>query len=198
MQPYPVPKAPVVVEETIKKSRFITCLEHIEGLDAAKAFWQSIKERHPGARHWCFAAVAGRPEDAQQYAMSDDGEPGGTAGKPMLAQLLGSGVGEIAAVVVRYSGGIKLGTGGLVKAYGGGVAMALKGLETREKVPEVALTLAFPYQLQDRVAYLLAQAGGRVTGEDYGQGVRWQLALPATAEASLLKSLAPWGDIEVT
>ncbi len=187
-----------MVEETIKKSRFITCLAHTEGLDQAKAFWQQLKAQHPGARHWCFAAVAGRPGDAQQYAMSDDGEPGGTAGKPMLAQLLGSGLGEISAVVVRYSGGIKLGTGGLVKAYGGGVAQALAGLQVMQKVPLVRLGLAFPYALQDKVGYLLAQANGQVVVEDYGQQVLWQVQLPALKEAEFRRSLTPWPEIEVT
>ncbi len=89
---------------------------------AAKAFVESVRADHPDARHHCVAWVAGPPDDSQQLGFSDDGEPAGTAGKPMLAQLMGSGVGEITAVVVRYYGGILLGTGGLVKAYGGGGA----------------------------------------------------------------------------
>ena len=82
---------------------------------AAKAFVESVRAEHPDARHHCVAWVAGPPDDSQQLGFSDDGEPAGTAGKPMLAQLMGSGVGEITAVVVRYYGGILLGTGGLVK-----------------------------------------------------------------------------------
>ncbi|STJ21049.1 Xaa-Pro dipeptidase [Escherichia coli] len=102
-----------------KKSRFITLLAHTDGVEAAKAFVESVRAEHPDARHHCVAWVAGAPDDSQQLGFSDDGEPAGTAGKPMLAQLMGSGVGEITAVVVRYYGGILLGTGGLVKAYGG-------------------------------------------------------------------------------
>lgn len=121
-------------EEEIKKSRFITYLQHTEGLEQAKAFWAEIKAQHPNARHHCWAAVAGRTTNSQQLGFSDDGEPAGTAGKPMLSALLGSQVGEISAVVVRYYGGILLGTGGLVRAYGNGVQQALKLLETERKV----------------------------------------------------------------
>lgn len=134
MAEYLIPKSAVVFEEEIKKSRFITYLQHTEGLEQAKAFWAEIKSQHPNARHHCWAAVAGKPTDSQQLGFSDDGEPAGTAGKPMLSALLGSQVGEISAVVVRYYGGILLGTGGLVRAYGNGVQQALKLLETERKV----------------------------------------------------------------
>ena len=134
MAEYLIPKSAVVFEEEIKKSRFITYLQHTEGLEQAKAFWAEIKAQHPNARHHCWAAVAGKPTDSQQLGFSDDGEPAGTAGKPMLSALLGSQVGEISAVVVRYYGGILLGTGGLVRAYGNGVQQALKLLETERKV----------------------------------------------------------------
>ena len=117
MAEYLIPKSVVVFEEEIKKSRFITYLQHTEGLEQAKAFWAEIKAQHPNARHHCWAAVAGKPTDSQQLGFSDDGEPAGTAGKPMLSALQGSQVGEISAVVVRYYGGILLGTGGLVRAY---------------------------------------------------------------------------------
>ena len=134
MAEYLIPKSAVVFEEEIKKSRFITYLQHTEGLEQAKAFWAEIKAQHPNARHHCWAAVAGKPTDSQQLGFSDDGEPAGTAGKPMLSALQGSQVGEISAVVVRYYGGVLLGTGGLVRAYGNGVQQALKLLETERKV----------------------------------------------------------------
>lgn len=129
-----IPNTETIFSEEIKKSQFITYLRHTEGIAQAKAFWAEIKALHPQARHHCWAAVAGSPSDSQQYGFSDDGEPSGTAGKPMLSYLLGSGLGEVSAVVVRYSGGILLGTGGLVKAYGNGVKQALAHVETRRKV----------------------------------------------------------------
>ncbi|MFK3559150.1 YigZ family protein [Pasteurella multocida] len=131
---YKIPKSAVIFEEEIKKSRFITYLQHVENLTQAKAFWQQIKSQHPQARHHCWATIAGAPNDSQQFGFSDDGEPAGTAGKPMLSALQSSKIGEICAVVVRYYGGILLGTGGLVRAYGNGVQQALTLLETAVKV----------------------------------------------------------------
>ncbi|MDH2924588.1 putative YigZ family protein [Nicoletella semolina] len=137
-----IPERQVIFEEEIKKSRFITYLNHTQGIEQARAFWAEMKSLHPQARHHCWAAVAGMPTDSLQYGFSDDGEPSGTAGKPMLNCLLGSGVGEISAVVVRYYGGILLGTGGLVRAYSHGVQQALAQLARRCKI------LRQPYRLQ--------------------------------------------------
>ncbi|OOF55782.1 YigZ family protein [Rodentibacter myodis] len=145
MAEYLIPKSAVIFEEEIKKSRFITYLQHTEGLEQAKAFWNRIKQDHPNARHHCWATVAGKPMDSQQLGFSDDGEPAGTAGKPMLNALQGSHIGEISAVVVRYYGGILLGTGGLVRAYGNGVQQALKLLETETKVERTLFRLDCDY-----------------------------------------------------
>lgn len=144
-QPYLIPAQPAQFEEEIKKSVFITYLAHTPSVEAAKAFVDQIKVKHSDARHNCWGFVAGRPEDSMKWGFSDDGEPSGTAGKPILAQLSGSGVGEITAVVTRYSGGIKLGTGGLVKAYGGGVQQALRQLQTIEKKITTKLRLTLDY-----------------------------------------------------
>ncbi|MDD1795615.1 YigZ family protein [Enterovibrio makurazakiensis] len=143
--PYLIPVTAVVSEEEIKKSRFITYLAHTSGIESAKSFVAEIKAKHHDARHNCWAFVAGRPDDSMSWGFSDDGEPSGTAGKPILAQLTGSGVGEITAVVTRYYGGIRLGTGGLVKAYGGGVQQALTKLTTIEKAITVQFTLSCEY-----------------------------------------------------
>ncbi|MEZ8144206.1 YigZ family protein [Enterovibrio norvegicus FF-33] len=143
--PYLIPASAVVSEEEIKKSRFITYLAHTSGIESAKSFVAEIKAKHGDARHNCWAFVASRPEDSMCWGFSDDGEPSGTAGKPILAQLTGSGVGEITAVVTRYYGGIRLGTGGLVKAYGGGVQQALAILTTNEKAITVQFTLSCEY-----------------------------------------------------
>uniref|UniRef100_UPI0002BBE996 YigZ family protein n=1 Tax=Salmonella enterica TaxID=28901 RepID=UPI0002BBE996 len=85
MDSWLIPAAPVTVVEEIKKSRFITLLAHTDGVEAAKAFVELVRAEHPDARHHCAAWVAGAPDDSQQLGFSDDGEPAGTAGKPMLA-----------------------------------------------------------------------------------------------------------------
>ncbi len=153
--PYFVPACESVTEEHIKKSRFITYLAHVSNVDEAKKFVAQMKAMHPDARHHCWAFVAGHPNDSMCRGFSDDGEPSGTAGKPILAQLIGSGLGEIVAVVVRYYGGVRLGTGGLVKAYGGGVKLALENLRTIEKVIVSKVQFEFEYQHLSLVTVIL-------------------------------------------
>lgn len=182
MKPYLIPAETISFTEEIKKSRFITYLAHTEGIDAAKDYIQSIKAQYPDARHHCWAFVAGRPDDSQQLGFSDDGEPTGTAGKPIMAQLLGSQLGEITCVVVRYFGGIKLGTGGLVKAYGNGAQQALKILPTQTKVPQKVFNLVCDYSLINAIEQLLAQVNGVVLHSDYNEVVALQIAIPATLE----------------
>ncbi|HBI08786.1 IMPACT family protein [Franconibacter pulveris] len=190
MESWLIPAQPVTVTEEIKKSRFITLLAHTDGVEAAKAFVGQVKAEHPDARHHCQAWVAGAPDDSQKLGFSDDGEPAGTAGKPMLAQLLGSGIGEITAVVVRYYGGIKLGTGGLVKAYGGGVQLALNQLVTLRKVPLTEYTLLCDYAQLTGIDALLKQHEGLIVHSDYQAGVTLRVALPHTQVALFSSRLA--------
>ncbi len=189
IQPYPIPAESVVFSEEIKKSRFITLLAHTDGVAAAKAFIQQVRLEYSGAGHHCWAFVAGPPDDSQQLGFSDDGEPSGTAGKPILAQLTGSGIGEIAAVVVRYYGGIKLGTGGLVRAYGGGVQQALKQLSVRDKVPQTEYTLQCDYGQIALVEAVLQQVEGHIVDGDYGATVRLRISFPATAAQQVAQRL---------
>lgn len=188
-EPYPVPAAPVTFEEEIKKSRFITYLAHTPGIEAAKAFVQQIKSKHSDARHNCWGFVAGRPSDSMLWGFSDDGEPSGTAGKPILAQLSGSGVGEITAVVTRYSGGIKLGTGGLVKAYGGGVQQALTVLQTKEKVITSVLRLRCAYNQMSLVESLLVEYAGRQLSADFGQEIEMTMEVDSRCVQALIAKL---------
>lgn len=166
-----------VFEEEIKKSRFLTYLCHTESLAEAKAFWQAVKQRHPNARHHCWACVAGAPNDSQQYGFSDDGEPSGTAGKPMLNVLIGSGLGEISAVVVRYYGGVLLGTGGLARAYGNGVQQALRHIGTQRKVLRKSYRLQCEYEQFSRLQPLLAQYDILITHQQFGEQIELVLAL---------------------
>ena len=167
MAEYLVPKSAVVFEEEIKKSRFITYLQHTEGLEDARAFLAKIKQEHPNARHHCWAAVAGKPTDSLQLGFSDDGEPAGTAGKPMLSALQGSQLGEISAVVVRYYGGILLGTGGLVRAYGNGVQQALKLIESEIKVERTPFKLYCDYNQLNLVQQLCEKYQVEILSQDF-------------------------------
>lgn len=180
MKSYRIPAEPVMFTEEIKKSRFITLLQHTDGVNDAKQFIQSVKDEYPDARHHCWAFVAGRPDDSQKLGFSDDGEPTGTAGKPIIAQLLGSEIGEITAVVVRYFGGIKLGTGGLVRAYGNGVQQSLKLLITKIKVPQVLCEITCDYSFINQIELLVRQVEGTVITSDFGADVTLRISIPAT------------------
>lgn len=189
MEAYSIPSEVVVFEEEIKKSRFITYLAPAKGVDAAKSFIQQIKEQHSSARHHCWAFVAGAPDDSQQLGFSDDGEPSGTAGKPILAQLMGSGIGEIVAVVVRYYGGILLGTGGLVKAYGNGVQQALKQLPTQIQIPQSQYQITCDYQQLTVIETLLQQVGGSIVQADYSVNIHLILSLPTQHIEQIMSKL---------
>lgn len=191
MEAYDIPAAPLSVsEEVIKKSRFITLLAHTDGVENARAFVQRVKAEHPAARHHCWAWVAGAPQDSQQLGFSDDGEPSGTAGKPMLAQLMGSQVGEVTAVVVRYYGGIMLGTGGLVKAYGGGVQQGLKLLTRQTKIPMASFLLNCDYAQLADVERLIKRFAGEVLESQFHAAITLRLALPHAQVAGFRQNLS--------
>lgn len=168
---YMIPAQAVIFEEEIKKSRFITYLQHTENMEQAKAFWQEIRALHPNATHHCWASVAGNPNDSQQYGFSDDGEPSGTAGKPMLNYLLGSQLGEVSAVVVRYYGGIQLGTGGLVKAYGNGVQQALFQVEKIRKVLRQKYRLRCEYDQFNTLLHLITAQDVEISEQQFGEQI---------------------------
>ncbi|CAG8999511.1 MAG: IMPACT family member YigZ [Candidatus Celerinatantimonas neptuna] len=147
----------VECQQVIKKSRFITHLLPVADKYQAMSEIEQIRQEYPDARHHCWAFIAGAPDDTQVLGFSDDGEPNGTAGKPILAQLRGSGLGYICAVVVRYFGGVKLGTGGLVRAYGSSVGQALDLVIRHPFVEKVTMTLHFGFELLGTVTQLLRQ-----------------------------------------
>ncbi len=190
MHTYPIPVEPVTSEDVFKKSRFITLLSHTENIESARVFIRNARSAHPAAAHHCWAYVAGAPSDSQVLGFSDDGEPSGTAGKPMLAQLQGSGVGEVTAVVVRYFGGIELGTGGLVKAYGQGVQKALKLLRLQTKVPMQEFTLHVDYVMLPDIEHLIARYEGRLIEQTFLDGVSVVFVLPMSQTHDFDRSLS--------
>ena len=187
---YPIPALLHQVEEVIQKSRFITALAHAPDAEAAHTFIAGIRNQYPDATHHCWAFVAGPPGDTASVGMSDDGEPHGTAGRPMLTALLHGGVGEIVAVCTRYFGGTKLGTGGLSRAYSGGVKLALEGLITEERVDRVALEVVVDYEAVDGLQRLLGEVEAVVEGEEYGERVSYRVAVPEERVEGLAKGVA--------
>src|SRR5215217_5406636 len=131
---YLIPAERHRTHEEIERSKFVTTVAPAPTIDDAQAFLAAMRAEFPDATHNCWAYVVGPPGSTTRIGMSDDGEPHGTAGRPMLTMLLHGGLGDVAAVVTRYYGGTKLGTGGLVRAYGGAVQEALLGLPRAERV----------------------------------------------------------------
>lgn len=171
MSIYHKPAAEVRTELEIKRSRFISIAAPVDDIPSCQAFIQSVKDEFPDARHHCTAFIAGAPNNSQCYGMSDDGEPSGTAGKPMFNVLMHSGLGEVAVVVVRYFGGIKLGTGGLVKAYSQATQMVLDALETREVRPHFAVEIEGDYAFESDIRHWLTELNARKIECQYGQTV---------------------------
>ena len=158
---YPIPASETRTEEIILRSRFITTLAAVGTLAEARAFVARVRTEFADASHNCWAYVVGAPGSTAQIGMSDDGEPAGVAGKPMLQVLLGSGVGDIGAVVTRYFGGVKLGTGGLVRAYSG-----------------VLLHVTLPYPLYQPLERLLPAFEAEVIESEFAAEVTLAVSLP--------------------
>ena len=175
---YKVPAKTVRVHTEEKRSRFITTIARTKGAEEAKNFIDQIKAEFPDARHNCWSFVAGAPGNLQMCGMSDDGEPKGTAGKPMLNVLSTCGIGEITAVVTRYFGGIKLGTGGLVRAYSAAVHAALTELETEEAVQTESADLSVPFEQENNLRHRLQQLDSTITNAQYSNCVTISAEFP--------------------
>ncbi|MBI1295394.1 YigZ family protein [bacterium] len=177
-QRYPIPQQRHRVEEEILRSRFITTVEFAPTVEAARAFIDEMRQEFADASHNCWAYLVGPPASTAQIGMSDDGEPHGTAGRPMFTVLQHSGVGDIVTVVTRYFGGTLLGKGGLVKAYSGGVQYALESLPRMDKVPKCEVWLVIDYSNVTSLQRLLPDYEAEVLGEDYAVDVTFHLQLP--------------------
>ena len=176
---YPVPAAEHRVAAEISRSRFVATLAPADTVEAAQAFVARMRREFPDATHNCWAYLVGPPGSTGRVGMSDDGEPHGTAGRPMLTALLHSGVGDVAAVVTRYYGGTKLGTGGLVRAYGGCVAGALASLPRAERVEWAGCRVTVGYADVAAVQQLVPAHEGRFLAETYAADVTYAVELPA-------------------
>jgi len=170
MNPYPVPATETRRELTISNSRFISSLAPVFSVDEAKAFILRIKAEFPDASHNVPLYIIGHGGSEIAHC-SDAGEPSGTAGRPALAVLRGSGLGDIAVVVTRYFGGTKLGTGGLVRAYSEAVRLVVDAVPRAEKVLTHTLMLVFPYTYLERVRLLVVAHDGKVLDEDFAADV---------------------------
>lgn len=178
MSRYPIPAERHRTHEEIERSKFTTTVAPAATIEDAQAFVDAMRAEFPDATHNCWAYVVGPPGSTARIGMSDDGEPHGTAGRPMLTVLLHSGVGDVVIVVTRYFGGTLLGKGGLVRAYSGGVQLALHNLPHIEKVPKITVSLILEYSHVTPFQRMAPAYEIAVLEEEYGVDVSYRLELP--------------------
>jgi uncharacterized YigZ family protein len=185
-------QAPVHSELVIKKSRFIGCVETVADRTAALVRVAQLRAEHPSATHVCWALMAGG-----HSAANDDGEPGGTAGRPMLEVLRHQDLEGVLATVVRYYGGTPLGAGGLVRAYTDSVAQALLKAEKIAVIRTTTLSCVLPYALEGWLRRELELHGASLLDAQHGEGVAVTLRLPAGNAAALVTRINDTGQGKV-
>jgi len=165
-----IPLEPVQTEILVVNSRFVSDLAFAGSVEAARAHLARVREQHPTASHNVPAFIIGHGNSIITHC-SDDGEPSGTAGRPALAVLQGSGLGNVSVVVTRYFGGTKLGTGGLVRAYGDAVREVLKGVKPAALLPTTTLMFVTPYRLYDQTLRLMEAHNGQILDTEFLEDV---------------------------
>jgi len=178
-RPYTVPLIEIRRELMVLNSRFIATLAPAFSIDEARAFMARIKKEFADATHNVPVYIIGGGNTVTEY-FSDDGEPAGTSGKPALAVLRGSGLGDVVLVITRYFGGTLLGTGGLVKAYTESAQLVVNNVERGQRISVHVVMLAIPYNLLERVRLLSARHRGKILGEDFAGDITMTLQFPVS------------------
>lgn len=191
---YPAPAAdrlaPHCTETIVRKSRFLAQTCQVASREAAREFIESIRGQHIDATHNCWAFMAGPPGDTACVGSSDDGEPHGTAGRPMLSALTHCGIGQICVVVSRWFGGIKLGTGGLVRAYQDAVRNNLESLLLINVTPRGSWCLETGYEWLPAIKRLLPEHEATIEKESWGERASFLLTVPLDRSEELKLSIA--------
>ncbi|MEP7288405.1 MAG: YigZ family protein [Chloroflexota bacterium] len=177
MTGYRVPLATVRVEQEVNRSRFIATLTNADTVEAARSFIAAIRAEMPDASCHAYAFKIGYGSSVTE-GLSDGGEPTGTAGPPMMAVLRGAEVGDTVLVVTRYFGGIKLGTGGLVRAFGDAARTVLAAMTTHEKIAYRQVGLTIPYALYERLKLLLPNYRATIDEESFEAEITLYLTMP--------------------
>ncbi len=175
---------PAHSELVIRKSRFLGCVEPVADRAAAQARVAQLRAQHPDAAHVCWALLAGG-----QSAAVDDGEPGGTAGRPMLDVLRHHDLDGVLATVVRYFGGVKLGAGGLVRAYTDSVAQALVGAVKVQRVKMRTLRCSVPYAMEGWMRRQVERTGAALLSVEHGSTVEFAVELPDAQAAGFVAAV---------
>ena len=186
---FKIPTAPLRAEQEIKRSKFIISIERVDSRAEAKDFIGRIKQEFPDANHNCWAYLVGNPASTSELGQSDDGEPQGTAGKPMLNVLQHKDIGNIAVVVTRYFGGIKLGTGGLVRAYSSSVQQGIDQLSLKLFEPLESLLFQVSFPFENSVRNILSQQDIQISKASYSDSVTLQIQLSTSLVEEIKEKL---------
>ena len=176
-KPYLIPLKEIRREQKVLNSLFIATLAPAFTIDEARAFMARIRKEFADASHNVPVYIIGGGNTVTEY-FSDDGEPSGTSGKPALAVLRGSGLGDVVMVITRYFGGTLLGTGGLVKAYTESAQSVANAAERGRRIPVHVIMLAIPYNLLERVRLIVPRHHGEILGEDFAGDITMTLQFP--------------------
>ncbi len=169
-------------------SRFLGTVGHAEGVEEARSFVEDVRRRYPDASHHVYAFAIGHGASVI-HGVSDDGEPSGTAGRPVLSVVKGSGLGDVVVVVTRYFGGTKLGTGGLVKAYTATAQTVLGNTVQSRKVETIGVRMRTPYELYERCRSAIVRLRGRIESEDFADQVVMNARVPNESFAELRRKI---------
>ena len=185
---YTVPLTEIRRELMVVNSRFISTLAPAFSIDEARAFMARIKHEFADASHNVPVYIIGGGNTVTEY-FSDDGEPSGTSGKPALAVMRGSGLGDVVLVITRYFGGTLLGTGGLVKAYTESAQLVVNAVGRGQRVPVHIALIALPYNLLERLRLVVTRQRGEVLGEDFAADITMTVRLPVDSFESFQNDL---------
>ncbi|WP_144823718.1 YigZ family protein [Marinobacter piscensis] len=175
---YPIPASFLERETEIKKSRFIARVAPVNDRDEVKTWLEKAHQDHPDARHICWAYQIGRPGSAAEAAMNDDGEPSGTAGKPILNVIQHKDMGDVLVMVIRYFGGIKLGAGGLVRAYAGAAESVLSEVGRVHHKPLTAVDVSMGFADEQPLRHWCELNAAELESIDYGARVTARVLVP--------------------
>lgn len=175
---YPVPAGFLERETEVKKSRFIARVVPVASRDEVKDWLEKAHQDHPDARHICWAYQIGRPGSAAEAAMNDDGEPSGTAGKPILSVIQHKDMGDVLVMVIRYFGGIKLGAGGLVRAYAGAAESVLSEVGRVFHKPLCAANITMGFSDEQPLRHWCDVNAAELDSVTYGVSVAARVLVP--------------------
>ena len=192
---YQTLKNPVTARLEIKKSEFIAHAYPVSSREQAMFHVEQLREQYPDARHWCWAYIIGDPDNTTSAGFDDDGEPSGTAGRPILNVLQHKSIGNVIIVVVRYFGGIKLGAGGLTRAYAGSAQAAVDQMILQPYVPMTQIQILADFATEAQCRYVVESLEGTIEDVAYSKQVTLTVTIAEVNIETLKTELAMAGKV---